>query len=127
MSGPITFKHKGELKKTKKFMMRVLRQDYMRILEKYAKQGVAALAANTPEETGETADSWDYVIVKENGRTSINWTNSNVNNGVNIAIILQYGHATRNGGWVEGVDYINPAIVPIFERLAEEAWGEVIR
>ena len=85
-----------------------------------------ALAEATPKDSGETAKKWIYEIVETEGRLSVFWRNTNVNNGVNIAIILQYGHGTRNGGWVEGIDYINPAIQPIFREMADEAWKEVV-
>ena len=89
--------------------------------------GVAALKAATPRDTGKTAESWTYEIVQEKNRLAVYWKNTNVVNGVNIAIILQYGHATRDGGFIEGVDYINPAIRPIFEQMAREAWKEVVQ
>lgn len=123
---PIKFKHKGELKKTTKFLNKILHRDYIKILDKYAQQGVEALRQYTPKKTGLTSESWGYTIEKYSERTVITWTNSNIQNYVNIALILQYGHATRNGGWVEGVDYINPALKPIFDKMAIEAWGEVI-
>jgi hypothetical protein len=96
------------------------------ILDKYGAEGVAALASATPVDTGETARSWYYKIERDkSGSFTLAFFNSNIQNGVPIAIILQYGHGTRNGGWVEGRDYINPAIQPIFDRLADEAWREV--
>lgn len=122
----ITFKHKGDFSKTLKFFNHLLRRDYLNILDKYGKEGVERLKEYTPKDTGLTSESWNYVITKDKQSTTITWTNSNVNNYVNIALILQYGHATRNGGWVEGVDYINPALEPIFEKMAQEAWEEVI-
>lgn len=96
-------------------------------LDKYGKKGVEALAAATPTNTGATASSWYYKIERSKGKTSLVFGNSNIQNGVPIAIILQYGHGTRNGGWVEGQDYINPAIRPIFDELANAAWKEVIK
>ena len=90
-------------------------------------EGVAALSAATPVDSGETAASWDYEIVNKKGSAKITFTNSHIVKGVPIAIILQYGHGTRNGGWVEGRDYINPAIQPIFDELAEKAWKEVTK
>lgn len=96
-------------------------------LDKYGQEGVMALQENTPKETGLTASSWYYEIVKTNTGYSIQWKNSNIQNGVPIAIILQYGHATGTGGYVEGTDYINPAIGPIFERIAKNAWKEANR
>lgn len=94
-------------------------------LEKYGKEGVTALASATPVDTGLTANSWNYKIEQTKNSVSITFYNTNIQNGVPIAIILQYGHGTRNGGWVEGRDYINPAIQPIFDRIANEAWKEV--
>lgn len=98
---------------------------YRSVLEKYGRKGVAALSAATPVDTGETASSWDYEIVEENGHISVHWTNSNIVDGVNIALILQYGHGTGTGGYVQGIDYINPALRPIFDEMAEAAWKEV--
>lgn len=94
-------------------------------LNKYGKEGVAALAAATPFDSGVTAKSWYYKITKKNGKATISFNNSNVQNGAPIAILLQYGHGTRNGGWVVGRDYINPAIQPIFDKIAKSAWEEV--
>lgn len=94
-------------------------------LDKYGRAGVAALSAATPKDSGETASSWEYEIKRTKTTVSIVFNNTNIQNGVPIAIILQYGHATNNGGYVEGVDYINPAIKPIFERIANDAWKEV--
>ena len=88
---------------------------------------MAALSSATPVRTGLTANSWYYEIEHQNGSVSITFNNSNVNKGVPIAIILQYGHGTRNGGWVQGRDYINPAIQPVFDRIAKEAWEEVTK
>lgn len=97
------------------------------ILNKYGKLGVEALRNATPVDSGLTASSWSYEIVRETGRVTIEFHNSNINNHVNIALILQYGHGTGTGGWVEGRDYINPALQPIFDELAEEAWKEVVK
>lgn len=121
----LTFNSKGSFRKTEKFLKKSLGRDYRKILEKYAKQGVDALSAATPVKTGLTAILWDYEIIQNKSSISICWNNSHVINGVNIAVILQYGHGTRNGGYVEGIDYINPALRPIFEELAEAAWKEV--
>ena len=121
----ITFRHKGDFSKTEKFFNSLLKLDYLNVLERYGKAGVAALAAATPKDSGLTAASWDYEITHNGKETTIAFTNSNVSNGVNIAIILQYGHGTRNGGYVAGRDYINPAIQPIFDKMANEAWKEV--
>lgn len=121
----ITFRQNGNFKNTEKFFAKVLKSDYKRILEKYGQDGVTALASATPRESGETANAWSYGISESNGKVSVYWENSNIVNGVNIAVILQYGHGTRNGGFVRGRDYINPAIRPIFEKMASEAWREV--
>lgn len=123
----ITLKSKGDFKSTTKFLNKVLNRSYLDILEKYGREGVAALSAATPVDTGLTASSWDYKIEATDKGFSIAFTNSNRVDGVPIAIILQYGHVTKNGGWVEGIDYINPAIRPIFEKLAKEAWQEVTK
>ena len=121
----ITFKHRGSFKNTETFFKKLLKRDFLSNLNKYGKMGVEALSAATPRDTGKTADSWDYSIEESKNGVKIVWTNSNVNKGVNIALLLQYGHATRNGGYVMGRDYINPAIQPIFDQILETAWGEV--
>lgn len=123
----ITFRQKGNFKKTEKLLKKSLGRDYISILKKYGEYGVRALSAATPIETGVTAMSWSYEIIQNNSSISVVWNNSNIHKGINIALILQYGHATRNGGWVEGVDYINPALRPIFDDLADKAWKEVTR
>lgn len=123
----ITFEQKGDFRKTQSLFQRLLEGVNMSILDKYGKQGVDALRANTPKDSGKTADSWNYEIVHEKNSSSIYWTNSNINQGVNIAVILQYGHGTGTGGYVEGVDYINPAIKPVFEKIANEAWKELTK
>lgn len=123
----ISFHHKGNFIKTEKFLKKSFGRNYQQILEKYGKMGVERLSKFTPIDSGKTSSSWNYRIEKESSNfVSVVWYNSNINNGVNIALILQYGHATRNGGWVEGIDYINPALKPIFDSMAEEAWKEVI-
>lgn len=123
----ISFKHTGDFSKTTKFLERAKRGDYLKVLDKYGKEGVKALSSATPVDSGTTASSWSYKIEKGNGSAKISFLNSNVNKGVPIAIILQYGHGTRNGGYVQGRDYINPAIQPIFDRIANEAWKEVTK
>lgn len=121
----IRFQHKGNFKNSKRYLTRLLHDERFAFLDEYAKRGVTALASATPTESGKTAHSWDYEIVRSGDLTGIYWTNSNVNNGVQIAVILQNGHGTGTGGWVEGRDYINPAIQPIFDEIAEQAWKEV--
>lgn len=123
----ITFKHKGDFSKTTRFLERVKEVVHLGDLDRYGREGVAALSAATPVDSGLTARSWYYEIAHKSGSASITFYNSNVNDGVPIAIILQYGHGTRNGGWVQGRDYINPAIQPIFDRLADDAWREVTK
>lgn len=115
----------GNFDKTNKFLKRASTWSKNVNLDVYAKRGVAALSSATPVDTGLTASSWYYRIDRKDGLISITFLNSNINKGVPIAIILQYGHGTRNGGWVEGRDYINPAIRPIFDELAKAAWKEV--
>lgn len=121
----VVFKYKGDLKKTKKFLEKMSKMDHFRNLERFAKQGVDALSSSTPVDSGLTAGSWGYEIHSSRDLYEIVWTNSNINNGVSIAIILQYGHGTGTGGYVEGRDYINPAIRPVFDKIAEDVWREV--
>ena len=121
----VIVKQKGDFSKTEKFLNTINKKLYYRNLQKYAEQGVAALASATPIDSGTTANSWDYEIRQTKNSVSIYWTNSNVNKGVPIAIIIQYGHGTRNGGYVQGRDYINPAMRPIFDKIAENVWKEV--
>jgi hypothetical protein len=116
----------GDFSRTFKFLEKVKKLNTQKILEKYAKAGVAALASATPVDSGLTANSWTYEISISGESATINWVNTNVNKGVNIAVILQYGHGTGTGGYVQGIDYINPAMRPIFDRIAEEAWMEVV-
>lgn len=121
----IRFKHKGDFRNMERFFARAGKAAPRQILERYGQAGVTALASATPVDSGATAAAWGYEIEETPGGYSIFWTNSNVNKGVNIAIILQYGHGTGTGGYVEGIDYINPALRPIFTQLADEAWREV--
>ena len=121
----ITFRQKGDFSKLTNFLEKAKEAVKLGDLDKYGREGVAALASATPIDSGLTADSWYYKITNKNGSASITFYNSNIQNGCPIAIILQYGHGTRNGGWVQGRDYINPAIQPIFDQIANEAWKEV--
>ena len=123
----VTITSKGDLSKTYKFLKKLSSKKFLDKLDDYGKEGVAALSAATPVDTGKTAASWGYKITATTNSRTITWTNSNVVKGVPIAIILQYGHGTRNGGWVEGRDYINPAIQPIFEQIKNEIWREVTK
>lgn len=121
----IEVKQKGDFKNLTSFLEKAKEKINLGILDKYGRAGVAALQSATPKDSGKTSESWYYKINRENGIISLSFHNSNENQGVPIAIILQYGHATGNGGYVEGIDYINPAIQPIFMQLAEEVWKEV--
>lgn len=123
----IVFKQKGDFSKFNKYTERLKEVVKLGDLNKYGRAGVNALKNATPKDTGTTADSWSYQIVRTKDQVSIQFNNSNIQNGVPIAIILQYGHMTKNGGWVEGLDYINPSVRPIFEDIANEAWKEVRR
>ena len=123
----ISFRQKGDFSKISKYFEKMKEAAKIGVLDKYGREGVAALSSATPVESGKTASSWSYEIERQNGAVSIVFKNSNVNKGVPIAIILQLGHGTGTGGWVEGRDYINPAIQPIFDKLANEAWEEVIK
>lgn len=117
----------GDFSKTFKFLNFMSNWKIDKILQKYGQQGVAALAAATPVESGTTANSWSYEIKSSGQSATIYWSNSNVNKGVNIAVILQFGHGTGTGGYVQGRDYINPAMRPVFDKIAEEAWREVVK
>ena len=123
----ITFKHKGDFSNLTRFLERAKEAVHMGDLDKYGREGVEALASATPVDSGETANSWYYEITNSNGSAKITFNNSNIQNGVPIAIILQYGHGTGTGGWVEGRDYINPAIQPIFDEIANNAWRGVTK
>lgn len=124
----ITFKHKGNFSKTKKFFNSVLNRDYLNVLAGYGKEGVQVLSEATPKRTGLTAASWTFEITQNSsGEIAISFLNTNIQNGTNIAIILDTGHGTSRGGWVKGRHYIDPAIQPIFDRMAEAAWKEVTR
>lgn len=121
----ISFRQKGDFSKLTSYLERVKGVAKMSNLDKFGEAGVAALASATPVDTGLTANSWYYKVERSDGSASINFYNSNIQNGVPIAIILQYGHGTGTGGWVQGRDYINPAIQPIFDQMTKEVWKEV--
>lgn len=122
----ISLTSKGDFRKTEKFMKNARTKKLMSILKQYGEEGVAALMVATPLDTGRTASSWRYEIKVENNCIRLEFHNDNIQNGVPIAIILQYGHGTGTGGWVEGRDYINPAIQPVFDKIANSAWKEAI-
>lgn len=121
----IVIKSKGKLTKTFKFLKKDRRELLKRILDKYGMRGVEALRASTPKDTGHTANSWNYSVDITPFSASVNWYNTNENKGISIALLLQYGHGTKNGGYVEGVDYINPSLKPVFEAISDSAWEEV--
>lgn len=123
----ISFRQKGDFSKLNRYLERVKEAARLSILDKYGREGVAALSSATPVDSGETANSWSYEISHSSGSAAITFNNSHINKGVPIAIILQYGHGTGTGGWVEGRDYINPAIQPIFDKIVDAAWKEVTK
>lgn len=123
----ISFRQKGDFSKITRFLEKAKEAVRLGELDKYGREGVAALASATPVDSGSTANSWYYEIENRNGSATISFHNSNIQNGVPIAIILQYGHGTGTGGWVQGRDYINPAIQPIFDKIVREAWKEVTK
>lgn len=123
----IRIKQKGDFSKVTRYFERVGKASRADNLDVYGKKGVEALSKATPVDTGKTANSWYYEITKKKGITTISFCNDNIQNGVPIAIILQYGHGTNHGGWVQGRDYINPAIQPIFDEIAKDAWREVTK
>lgn len=123
----ITWRSRGDWRRTKKYLKKLSDEDYFNILDKAAMMGVEALEAATPKDSGVTASSWEYHIVRGNGNTMIEWVNTNVVSGwFNVAIALQYGHGTGTGGYVEGYDYINPAIAPVFDKISQIVW-EVVK
>lgn len=121
----ISVSHKGDFSRTEKFLMRIKRGDIYKRLDACCRDGVMALERATPVETGKTASSWSYEIRVSGGEVVVYWTNDNVVNGFNVAMGLQYGHGTRNGGYVRGTDYINPAMKPVFDKIANDIWREV--
>jgi len=125
MSSPISFTFKGDHSKTKKWLDRLKHKQFMKHIEKYGEWGVQALAEATPKRTGKTAASWSYIIERASNTVTIAWTNSNRNKGENIALLIQMGHGTSRGAYIQGRDYINPALQPIFEQIADAAWKEV--
>ena len=123
----IRFTQKGDFSKLTRYLTKAERAAKINPFDKFGQMGVNALKDATPVKTGLTARSWYYEVKRTPSSTTIEFKNSNIQKGVPIAIILQYGHGTRNGGWVEGRDYINPAIQPIFDKIADDAWKEVTK
>lgn len=107
------------------FLKSISKLDIMGILNSYGQEGVSALSLATPLDTGLAALSWDYEVSRKGGVYSITWTNSDIENGFPVAIMLQYGYGTGTGGYVQGEDYINPAIRPIFDKIADKVWKAV--
>lgn len=123
----ITIESQGDWKLTRNWFDRMTKLDLALIMNQFGREGAAALASATPSRTGGTAKSWNYEVKRTGNNWKITWTNSNVNKGANIAVLIQYGHGTRNGGYVVGRDYINPAIRPVFDKIAAKAWKEVTK
>ena len=123
----ISFRQQGDFSKLTKYLQQSKDVNLRGILDQFGREGVAALASATPVDSGRTAECWYYEIENKNGSYTIQFLNSNIQNGVLVAILLQYGHGTRQGGWVQGRDYINPAIQPVFDKIAESAWKEVTK
>jgi hypothetical protein len=123
----ITFTSSGSFTNTENFLKKMSTKEYVSLLNNAGMRGVEILSRNTPVETGKTARSWSYKVTRTKNSYRLDWSNSNSQNGSNVAILLQYGHGTGTGGYVQGIDYINPAIRPIFEALVAEIWGEVTK
>lgn len=123
----ITIESQGDWKLTRNWFDRMTKLDLALIMNQFGKEGVSALSSATPSKSGLTSKSWNYEVTRKGNNWKITWTNSNVNKGANIAVLIQYGHGTRNGGYVVGRDYINPAIRPVFDKIAQKAWKEVTR
>lgn len=125
--GAIKIKHRGDFSKTEQFFNRVLRKNYLNILARYGRLGVDILKQATPKDTGETAESWNYLIEENDGIVTLSWTNSKQVDGECIVFLLIYGHGTQNGGYVEGEQFVDPAIRPIFRELSQKVWREVTK
>jgi len=123
----VTTTKRGSITNTMNFLNRILSRSYVQKLEQYGQMGVDALAAATPRRTGKTAASWGYEIEVDNHSTKLVWTNTNVNDGVNVALLIRYGHGTGTGGYVQGIEYIEPALKPLFQGFADDIWKEVMR
>lgn len=123
----IEVKASGDFRNTEAFLASMKQGEVFSVLERYGQAGVDALSQATPVNTGLTATSWTYEVVRKNGKYQIVWHNTNVESGIPVAVLIQYGHATGTGGWVEGEDYINPAIQPLFDKIADDVWERVRR
>ena len=116
---------RGDYDKTTRWLKKVQARGYLQKLDQYGQQGVAALEQATPKRSGKTAASWQYDVNINGSKIEIVWRNTNIIDSVPIAVIIQYGHGTGTGGYVEGVDYINPAIKPVFEEITQNVWKEI--
>lgn len=125
--GLIKVKHKGSFKRTEQFFNRVLRRNYLNILARYGELGTAILRDATPVESGATRDGWNFEIEEDDGIITIAWTNNNENEGLNVALLIIYGHGMPNGGYVQGIDFVDPVIRPLMQDLATNAWREVTK
>ena len=123
----IKISHSGDFKNTETFFKRVVKREYMKLFDQVGKAGVDALQEATPKKTGKTAASWSYTVTQNREGISISWNNSNRNDGANVAILIQLGHGTNSGAYVKGIDYINPALKPVFDAFANKVWWEVTR
>ena len=123
----VTTTKAGSIKNTMNFLNRILSRSYLQKLEQYGQMGVDALAAATPRKTGKTAASWGYEIEVGDHNTKLTWTNTNVNDGVTVVLLIRYGHGTGTGGYVQGIDFIEPAMRPLFQGFADDIWKEVMR
>lgn len=121
----VTFEGKGDFKKVNGFLEKMLEVGNLGVLDKYGKRGIDALRQQTPKDSGLASNSWSYAITHDKGSSTITWSNSDVEGGCNVAILIQYGHGTKNGGFVQGRDFINPAMRPIFDEMADSVWKEV--
>lgn len=121
----ITFESSGSFVNVDRFLERMAKEEILSALNQYAELGISALASATPSKSGATANAWSCEVTSKRNNYTITWSNSNMNDGVNVAVILQYGHGTGTGGYVQGRDYINPAIQPIFDKIADEVWKVV--
>ena len=122
---PISIRHKGDFEKTTNFLIKMSKRQFLKRLDEYGQMGVNALKAATPVRTGKTASSWAYEIRQNGSDISLVWTNSNKSRGVPIVFYIQYGHGTKSGRYVQGYDFINPAIKPVFDQIKKDIWGEV--
>lgn len=121
----ITVSQSGSFDNTDKFINSMKKDEAFRFLDAFGRQGVAALRSSTPVDTSLTSNSWKYEIIKNKGKYSIVWSNINVESGIPVAILIQYGHATKDGGWVDGIDYVNPTMRPLFNKIADQVWERV--